>query len=93
MTEHWPHAVEVAFLDLVEIRLAGCVIDGNAVPEDGLNVGKGIRVEVPAPEPVPPVGLVVGAIGTEYLVDEAGLLESGTFGGVFVGKSEGCFED
>ena len=93
MTEHWPHAVEVAFLELVEFRLADCVIDGNAVPEDGLNVGKGTRVEVPAPEPVPPVGPMVGAFGREYLVDEAALLESGTFGGVFVAESEGCFED
>lgn len=93
MTEHWPHAVEVALLELVEFRLAALVIDGNAMLEEGLNVGKGIRVKVPVPDPILPDGPFKGVFEIKNLgVVLAGLLEPETLGGVFEAVSEGTFE-
>ena len=80
----------VALLVLVEFRLAALVIDGKAIPEEGLNVGNGIRVEAPVSEPslaVEPFEGTLEAVNLGEVLD--GLLESGTFGGVLVGKLEG----
>lgn len=86
MTEHWPHAVEVALFLLVAFTPGAEVVDSKAIPEDGLNVGNGTLVEIPVPEPEMAVGWFGSTFEVTYLGEGLeGLLESGTLGGVFEG--------